>query len=95
MNHYIKKIVPHLEQDSCDSALLRETLYRIYRELHPRESEVVRDAFSRLDMVLKELPLKEYDKVWDLTCEICGASEEQAFLEGLRVGIWLCLGEDA
>ena len=93
MNHYMKAILPFLEEECCDSAFLQDQLYQVYRELHPQDIRSVREAFSQLDLVLKKLPLQEYDRIWNLTCQLCYESERQAFLEGLRVGIRLSFSE--
>lgn len=94
MNHYIKKIVPFLAEESIDGKDLQALLYDCYRELHPRDNAVVKKAFGELNTVLEQLTLQEQDRVWDLTCSLCFESEQQAFLEGLRVGIQLSFGED-
>ena len=93
MNYYIKKIIPFLEEDGIDGKALQALLYDCYRELHPQDSAGVREAFQELDTVLERLTLREQDRVWDMTCRICAESEQQAYIEGLRVGIQLCFGE--
>lgn len=95
MNHYMKKILPHLMAGHFDGALLDEQLYNCYRELHPCDTEAILRDFAALDHILRKLPLKEHDKVWDLTCRLCGGHEQAAFLEGLRTGIHLCLDPEA
>lgn len=92
MNPYIKKILPHLMTGNCNSAILRQQMYNVYRELHPQDSEAIREAFAQLDTLLNKLPLRKYDQVWDLACKLCCESEQEAFLEGLRVGIQLSFG---
>lgn len=93
MNYYIKKIIPFLEEDGIDGKGLQALLYDCYRELHPQDSAAVRLAFSELNSVLKQLTLREQDRVWDLACILCAESEQQAFLEGLQLGIRLCYEE--
>ena len=93
MNHYMKKIIPFLAEESIDREELQEQLYDCYRELHPRDSARIRAAFAELDKVLEPLTLREQDRVWDLTCSLCFESEQQAFIEGLRVGIQLAYEE--
>lgn len=94
MNYYMKKIIPFLSEESIDGKDLQALLYDCYRELHPRDNAVVREAFAELNTVLEQLTLQEQDRVWDLACSLCFESEQQAFLEGLRVGIQLSFGED-
>ena len=95
MNRYMKIILPLLGESRCDGRVLQEQLYRTYQELHPQDPESIREAFSQLSTVLSRLTLQENDKVWDLTCQLCYEAERQAFLEGIRVGIRLSLGEYA
>lgn len=90
----MKKIIPFLSEESIDGKDLQALLYDCYRELHPRDNAVVREAFAELNTVLEQLTLQEQDRVWDLACSLCFESEQQAFLEGLRVGIQLSFGED-
>lgn len=94
MNTYIKSILPYLKAETCNAQELQDQLYRCYQKLHPYDSETVRNAFSQLDSVLHKLTLQEYDRVWDLTCDISMECERTAFLEGLSVGIRLSFGED-
>lgn len=94
MNTYMKTILPYLREDSCDAQELQEQLYRCYQKLHPYDSEAVKEAFSQLDGALQKLTLREYDRVWDLTCNISMECEKSAFLEGLCVGIQLSFGGD-
>lgn len=93
MNRYLKTVLPLLEEEYRKDEQLWDQLYQVYRELHPQDIRSVREAFSQLDLALKKLPLQEYDRIWNLTCQLCYESERQAFLEGLRVGIRLSFSE--
>ena len=93
MKPYIKSILPHLKPENCDARAISDQLYRCYQELHPCDSDGVKERFSRLDHILRKLPLREYDCIWDLTCQISAECERAAFLEGLWVGIQLSFGE--
>ena len=87
MDHYLKK----LEELLCagDPDLVFSALYNVYRELHPQDPEPIRQDFRRLDSILRQLPLSDWDQVCTLTCRLCIEHEEAAFLEGLRVGATL------
>lgn len=91
MNPYIEKLKPYLSEreDNLNARSLQDIVFECYRELHPLDGGEVRSAFDQLDQILDKLPLREYEQMWSLTCRLCSAHEEPAFLEGIRVGIQL------
>lgn len=82
MNPYLEK----LKSELGEGDLVLEVLYSCYRELHPTDSNAIRQHFSHLNEVLGKLTLRECDQVWDLVCCLCSEHEREGFLEGLHVG---------
>ena len=68
-----------------------DILYDSYREQHPVNSEEIGRQFVSLADILGKLPLKEHDRVWDLTCDLCIKHEKNGFLEGVHTGVSHCL----
>lgn len=68
-----------------------DMLYDSYREQHSVNTEEIGRRFVSLADILNNLPLKEHDQVWDLTCDLCMEHEKNGFLEGLRMGVTLWL----
>ena len=66
-----------------------DTLYYIYQELHPIDSEEISAAFSELHKVLNRLPLSDVDAVIDKTCVLCVEHGKRGFQEGLALGFRL------
>ena len=95
MNLYMEALKAYLSRpaDTASGVPVGKALYGCYRELHPRDNEEISGRFRQLDQVLSRLTLREYDKVWDLACGLCCEHEEAAFLEGIRVGISLAVGD--
>ena len=95
MKPYIEKLMAAFSDGEApsDRESVTRALYGCYHEIHPQDSEGIRERFSQLDVVLQTLTLRDYDKVWDLTCQLCGDHEKDAFLEGIRVGVCLAAGE--
>ena len=95
MNLYMEALKAYLSrpEDTASGVSVGKALYGCYRELHPRDGAEISGRFRQLDQVLSRLTLREYDKVWDLTCGLCCEHEEAAFLEGIRVGISLTVGD--
>ena len=95
MNLYMEALKAYLSrpEDTASGVSVGKALYGCYRELHPRDGAEISGRFRQLDQVLSRLTLREYDKVWDLTCGLCCEHEEAAFLEGIRVGISLTMGD--
>lgn len=94
MHTYIKQLkeqlpgcfVWHQEQEI---QMVLEMLYSYYQERHPMDTKEMDKAFCALDDVLQKLTTKEYDKVWYLTCRLCGEHEKNGFLTGVRLGACL------
>ena len=81
-------------QNHAESPL--ENLYWHYFEDHPLDTDEIKKRFAELAGILDQLPLKEHDRVWDITCALCTEYEKAGFLEGARKGASLAaalLGE--
>ena len=66
-----------------------EQLYQAYQESHENDPPEIRTGFKDLAELLKELPLRDNDAVFNLCCGLCTAYEHKAFLDGLQYGAQL------
>ena len=64
-------------------------LYQAYQESHENDPMEIRTGFKDLAELLKELPLRDNDAVFNLCCGLCTAYEHKAFLDGLQYGAQL------
>ena len=97
MDTYRKILKDYLaEEKICygvrDSGSLLEMLYWNYMEENRMETGKIDEAFAALAHILRQLPLKDHDEVWDLTCGLCVDYQKTGFCHGIRVG--LQLGEE-
>ena len=72
-----------------DCGSLRELLYWNYMEENRMETGTIDEAFTALAHILRQLPLKDHDEVWDLTCKLCVDYQKAGFCHGIRVGLQL------
>jgi len=63
-----------------------DILFSIYQDLYPTDPECIQTGFSHLNDILSKLTLRECDKVWDLTCQLCTDHARFAFRVGVQVG---------
>ncbi len=94
MNRYIEKLKAFLSEQplrcgDTDAKSILEMLYYYYSEDNPIDSAVIRCRFNELDHILYHLSLSDNNAVFYLTCKLCSAYEQQAFLEGIQVGMRL------
>ena len=89
MNPYLAKLDAEVSQREDLSVL--EVLYDHYREYHPADNDAIRQKFSHLNDILKNLPPQEYDRIWDLACTLCGEYDREGFLDGVCTGVKLVL----
>ena len=97
MNPYIQKLAAY--EPNCDDKdihTILDALFYVYQDLNPTDSEEIKACFSRLNDILGKLPLRECDKVWNLTCQLCTEHARSAFQTGVQVGAKLIteLGND-
>lgn len=71
----------------CETVL--EKLYQAYQESHENDPPEIRTGFKDLAELLKELPLRDNDAVFNLCCSLCTAYEHKAFIDGLQYGAYL------
>ncbi len=74
-----------------DRETILESLYWLYAESVPTDSEKLRDGYARLRKQLHFLKPKEYDTVFDTVTELCTESEQIAFYVGIRLGAVLLM----
>lgn len=66
-----------------------DQLYQAYQESHESDPPEIRNGFKDLAELLKNLPLRDNDAVFNLCCGLCTAYEHKAFLDGLQYGAHL------
>ena len=71
----------------CETVL--DQLYQAYQESHENDPPEIRNGFKELNELLKNLPLRDNDAVFNLCCSLCTAYEHKAFLDGLQYGAHL------
>ena len=71
----------------CETVL--DQLYQAYQESHENDPPEIRTGFKDLAELLKELPLRDNDAVFNLCCSLCTAYEHKAFIDGLQYGAYL------
>ena len=74
-------------ESNCDTVL--DKLYQAYQESHENDPLEIRNGFKDLAELLKNLPLRDNDAVFNLCCSLCIAYEHKAFLDGLQYGAHL------
>ncbi len=74
-----------------DRETILESLYWLYAESVPSDSEKLRVGYARLRKQLHFLKPKEYDAVFDTVTELCTESEQIAFYAGVRLGAALTM----
>ncbi len=74
-----------------DRGTILESIYWLYAESVPTDSEKLRDGYARLREQLHFLKPKEYDAVFDTVTELCTESEQLAFYAGVRLGAALMM----
>ncbi len=74
-----------------DRETILESLYWLYTESIPSDSEKLRAGYAKLREQLHFLKPKEYDAVFDIVTELCTESEQLAFYAGVRLGAALMM----
>lgn len=73
----------------CENIL--DLLYRAYAETHESDPPEIQSGFNELETFLESLSLGDNNEVFNLTCRLCSAYEQKAFLDGLQFGAELML----
>ena len=94
MNRYVEKLKAFLAEqplhsEYVDADSILEMLYCYYSDENPIDNAVIRCRFKELDNILCHLSLPDNNSVFSLTCRLCSDYEQQAFLEGIKVGMRL------
>ena len=76
-----------LRTQSGDFPSLLDALRDTYNEWNSVDSGAIRALFTRLDLILNKLPLKEQDDVIYTVCHLCSQYESEAFSHGILVGM--------
>ncbi len=77
----------HVENRDLESVL--QLLHTAYTEVQTDDPEPVKQAFRHLDECMKDVSLDINNEVFSIVCQIYCAGEEQAFLDGVRIGAHL------
>ena len=64
-------------------------LFCCYNQRNRLNTDIIRQSFSQLDTILGVLALQKQDQVIDLTCDLCGEYQKDAFREGMSIGFRL------
>lgn len=93
MKRVIEIIKAHVERETSlhEKPSVIDILYNGYTEQNKTDEDSIQWEFGELDSVLSRLTLKEYDRVWDAACRLCGLHERRGFCTGLHMGIHLML----
>ena len=89
MRDYLQTHPYDVGDPDCENIL--DLLYRAYAETHESDPPEIRQGFIELEELLKTLPLDDNNVVFNLTCRLCTAYEQKAFLDGLQFGAELML----
>ena len=89
LNEYLRNHAFDLH--GCDSTSVIDFLYTAYTDNLEQDPADIQERFEKLGGRLEQLPLKENDAIFSLTCELCGAYEKRAFKDALQIGAYLML----
>lgn len=84
---YFSETNPAFGCDKVDSVL--DVLHCCFRQRLIPDTEAIKTRFAALDDILSGLPLKDRDKVTDLTCQLCEEHQKDSFRQGLLAGFHL------
>lgn len=92
MKKYIQMLADHLssqpmEFHDWDTDSLLDFLFCCYTEDHPLDNEAVRRCYEKMEWVFEGLPREDSNQLFQNIAELCIAYEQEAFTEGLRVGV--------
>lgn len=66
-----------------------DVLYCCFAQQLVPDTAAITAHFAALDDILDCLPIKDKDRVTDLTCQLCGEHQKDAFRQGLLTGFHL------
>ena len=62
-------------------------LYDHYMENDASDAGEIQHECGKLDQLLRELILKDCDRIWDVAMKLCGLHEERGFNAGFRMAV--------
>lgn len=86
---YLTENTPNYGMANIHSLL--DFLLEAYTERNPVNSEAIQAGIDALDPILESLSFTENNALFDLISDLCLAIEQQAFRDGLHVGIRLAV----
>lgn len=92
MKSYFEILKQHIGQNPpnfgvADSVL--EMLYDCHNERNPYDNDQIKADFNALYQQMRDMPLREIDRVIYTVCTLCRDHERAGFIEGIKVGIYL------
>ena len=66
-----------------------ESLFWLNNENHPINSDKIKKGFDELRHTIGWLHSHEFDRVYNIVCDLCVLHSEAAFAEGVRIGVLL------
>ncbi len=87
LRNYLMETNPAFGCDKVDSVL--DVLHCCFSQRLVPDTAVISTCFAALDAIVDRLHLKDRDRVVDLTCQLCGEHQKNAFRQGLLTGFHL------
>ena len=73
----------------ADTASVLDLLYGAYADNLGRDPQDIEQGFLRLGEHLEPLPLDENNAIFAIVCELCNAYEKRAFMDAIKLGVYL------
>ena len=87
MKKYAEQLSAILENtETVNEGTVLRILYDYYLENDVSDTGEIAKGFAHLDVLLRELTLKNYDRIWDTAVRLCSDHERRGFDAGLRMG---------
>lgn len=80
-----------IDTGDSDCATIMDQLYLAYANSHESDPPEIQAGFAELETFLESLPLADNNTVFNLTCRLCTAYEQKAFIHGLQYGAALMM----
>ena len=93
MKTFFETLKAHIEAHPPsfgDGESVLTMLYECHNENSPYDNEQIRADFNELYQQMNGMPLREMDKIIYPVCKLCRDHEKAGFIEGIKIGIFLC-----
>lgn len=78
-----------LQLPGADTASVLDLLYSAYAESLGRDPQEIEQGFLKLGEHRKALDLDENNTIFSTVCELCNAYEKRAFMDAIKLGVYL------